>query len=209
LASVVALYDLLFRPDLDRLVRPGEPRYSVVVATNQEQGRVALRSARLIVDGAPLLRQWLAEENQDELVFRRNGHVMALKVFPCSSRGIRGYPVSTGVMDEAAHFVSTDDGDRAAQQVYAALRPAVAQFGNAGRMLVVSSPSGSTGWFADVWGKADRGELSGWEAQQVSTAEMNPSVPPDFLEQVSATNRTRSAASIWRCSSRAGRRSLT
>lgn len=51
-------------------------------------------------------------------------------------------------------------------------------------MLVISSPLGSTGWFAEQWGKADRGELEGWRAAQVSTAEMNPAVPASFLAEV-------------------------
>ncbi len=181
LASIVCLYDALFRPDLDGLVRPGEVRHSIAIATNAEQSRVLIRSAKLIVDGSPLLRPLLRSDTADELVFDCDGVVTALRAMPCSSRGIRGYPVSTGVMDEAAFYVTTEDGNAAAAQVYRALRPATAQFGHAGRMLVISSPMGSTGWFAEQWAKADRGGLAGWEAAQVSTAELNPLVPADFL----------------------------
>jgi phage terminase large subunit-like protein len=184
LASVVCLYDLLFRPDLDKLVRRGEVRHSVAIATNAEQSRVLIRSARLIVDGSPLLRGLLRSDTADELVFERDGVVTALRAMPCSSRGIRGYAVSTGVMDEAHHFVTSDDGNAAAAQVYRALRPATAQFGHAGRMLVISSPMGSVGWFAEQWAKADSGLLAGWGAAQASTAELNPSIPADFLEDL-------------------------
>jgi hypothetical protein len=184
LAAIVALYDLLFRPDLDALVQPGEPRYSVCVATNREQGRVLLRSAKLIVERSRPLRRWLESENEDELVFNRDGRRLVLKVFPCSSRGLRGFAISSAVMDEAAFYVTTEDGDRAAAQVYQALRPATAQFGHAGRFLAISSPCGEVGWFAEMWGKAYRGELAGWEAQQASTAEMNPRVPSDYLAQL-------------------------
>jgi hypothetical protein len=185
LASIVALHDVLLRPDLNALVRRGEVRYSVVVATNVEQARVLVRSAKLIVEGSSLLRGLLRSDTADELSFELpDGSLTALRAFPCSSRGIRGYPISTGVMDEAAAFVTTDDGNQAASMVYQALRPATAQFGNAGRMLIISSPQGSTGFFAEQWGKAHRGGLAGWEAQQLSTADMNPSVPRDFLEQI-------------------------
>ena len=184
LCAIVALYDLLFRPDLDAMVRQGEPRYAVCVCTNQEQGRVLLRQAKLIVDSSRLLRGWLAWETQDELGFKRDGHVMVLRVFPCSSRGLRGFAIGTAIMDEAAHYVNTEDGDRAAATVYTALRPAVAQFGHAGRFLVVSSPSGETGWFAETWHRVFRGELEGWSSAQMSTAEMNPKIPADFLAQV-------------------------
>jgi len=185
LASIVALADVLLRPDLDALVRPGEVRYAVAVATNHEQARVLIRSAKLIVEGSPLLRGLLKSETADELLFElADGSLTALRAFPCSSRGIRGYPISTGVMDEAAAFVTTGDGNQAASMVYRALRPATAQFGVAGRMLVISSPQGPTGFFAEQWHKAYRGELAGWEAQQLSTAEMNPEIPRNFLEQI-------------------------
>lgn len=68
--------------------------------------------------------------------------------------------------------------------MFRALQPATAQFGSAGRMLIVSSPMGSTGFFAERWGRADGGDLAGWWAAQVSTAEMNPAVPADFLAQL-------------------------
>jgi hypothetical protein len=181
LASIVALHNILFRPDLDALVRPGETRFAVIVATNAEQGRVALRSARLIVENSPILRRWLHSSTSDELQFERDGTTTALRVFPCSSRGLRGFPVSCGVMDEGAHFVTVEEGDRAAGTIYRALRPSLAQFGHAAQMLIVSSPSGSTGWFAEFWERADRGELTGWATAQVSSAEMNPSIPTDFL----------------------------
>lgn len=184
LSSIVALYDALFRPDLDGLVRPGEPRYSVIVATNAEQAKIAIRSALLITKASPVLRRWLKAETADELTFDRDGVITVVRAMPCSSRGIRGYAVSTAIMDEAAFFVSLDEGDRAAASVYRALRPATAQFGHAGRMLVLSSPLGSTGWFADHWTKCDRGELAGWTSAQISTAELNPAIPQDFLADI-------------------------
>lgn len=185
LASIVALYDCVFRPDLDALVRRGERRYSVVVATNVEQARILVRSAKLIVDASPLLRRMLVGETANELLFElADGSLTALKAFPCSSRGIRGYAISTGIMDEAAAFVSTEDGNAAADQVYKALGPATAQFGTTGRMLVISSPMGPSGFFAGLWAKVDDGKMEGWSAAQISTAEMNPSIPRDFLEQL-------------------------
>ena len=185
LCSVVCLYDALFRPDLDALVRPGELRLSVAVATNAEQAKVLLRSASLLVAGSGLLRGMLASETTDELLFDLgNGVRTGLRVFPCSSRGLRGYPISTACMDESAFFVTTDDGNAAAQQVFRALQPATAQFGELGRMLIVSSPMGSSGFFAERWQRASSGGLAGWEAAQISTADMNPSVSAEYLAQL-------------------------
>jgi hypothetical protein len=111
LCSIVCLYDCLFRQDLDDLVRPGEVRYSVAVATNVEQARVLIRSAKLIVDGSRVLSRLLVSATADELLFDLgDGTRTGLRAFPCSSRGLRGYPISTAVMDEAAFFVTTDRG---------------------------------------------------------------------------------------------------
>jgi hypothetical protein len=92
-------------------------------------------------------------------------------------------PWSARIPDQL-RYVSVEDGDRAAATAYTALRPAVAQFGTAGRFLVISSPSGETGWFSEHWHRAYRGELEGWSWAQASTAEMNPAISADFLAQV-------------------------
>jgi hypothetical protein len=136
------------------------------------------------VKGSPVLRRWLRSQTADELIFDRDGVITAVRAMPCSSRGIRGYPISTAAMDEAAVMVTTEEGNQAAAQVYRALRPSVAQFGHLGRVVVASSPYGSAGWFADHWAKVDRGELAGWTAAQISTEQLNPQVPADFLADI-------------------------
>ena len=146
-----------------------------------------IRSAKLVVDQSPTLSRLLVSSTADELLFDLgNGTRTGLRAFPCSSRGLRGYPISTAVMDESAFFVTTDEGNAAADQVFRSLQPATAQFGQAGRMLIVSSPMGSTGFFAERWQRADSGELAGWVGGcvQISTAEMNPAIPADFLAQI-------------------------
>ena len=77
-------------------------------------------------------------------------------------------------MDEAAFFLSTEMGDRTAAEVFRAIRPSIAQFGEVGQMIVSSSPMGPSGWFADYWHQVERGEMDGWRAWQVPTAEMSP-----------------------------------
>ncbi len=151
IASAVCIYDSLFRPDLDALVRPGEVRYAVVIATNLEQARKMIESARLIAESSPAIASMLASSTADELLFETSTGRAAIRAFPCSSRGVRGYPVSTFVCDEQAFFVSSDDGDQTAKRVVEAVRPAQAQFGELGRSLFISSPMGTDGTFAETW----------------------------------------------------------
>lgn len=181
-SAACALADLLYRPDLDALVQPGETRFAVCVATNLEQSRRLIEAARLIVDGSPGARQALVNQTSDELAFALpDGARVALRAFPCSSRGGRGYPVSTLILDETAFFVSSDDGDATAERVFGAMRPAQAQFGDLARCLLVSSPMGDDGFFARQWKRAHDGSLPGWAAYQLTSKEMNPTLSDEFL----------------------------
>ena len=120
LAAIVCLHNCLFRPDLDAKVRPGERRFAVAVATNREQARHVVRAARSIVERSPLLAELVEAATEDEIAFT-NG--TALRAFPCSSRGGRGWPISALVMDEAAHFLTETDGFQTAGRVFEALEP--------------------------------------------------------------------------------------
>jgi terminase large subunit-like protein len=140
LAALVCLHSCLFRPDLDAMVRTGERRYSVAIATNLQQARLLVQAARSIVERSPLLAELIESSTEDEIAFT-NG--TALRAFPCSSRGGRGWPISTLIMDEGAHFVSESDGYQTAARVWEALVPATAQFADSARVIVSSTPYGT------------------------------------------------------------------
>lgn len=187
LAALAALHSCLFRPDLDTKVRRGERRYSVGVATNQSQARLLVQAARSIVEGSPLLSALVWSDNEDSIGFELpSGARTELRAFPCNSRGGRGWPVSFLVMDEAAHFLSEADGWQAADRVFSALIPATAQFGNAARIVIASTPFGDSGLFASLYQQAASGELADAAAHHAATADVNPTVDADFLaaEQV-------------------------
>lgn len=182
MAAVVGLWDCLLRPELAAMVRPGEARYAVAVATNLAQARLIVSAARSIVDRSPALGGLVEAANDDELRFRLpDGSRSALRAFPCSSRGGRGWPISTLVMDEAAHFVSETDGFQTAERVWVAMVPSTAQFGEHARILLCSTPYGQTGLFADVYGRAATGELEDAVAQHATTREANPTISDAFL----------------------------
>jgi hypothetical protein len=181
-ASAVMIYDCVCRPDLDERVKRGEVRFAVAVATNLDQSRKLIETARLIVESSPVLSAMLKHSTADELLFEMpSGARSAIRSFPCSSRGARGYPISTLCMDEAHHFVTSEDGDQTADRVFNALRPATLQFGSLARVLLISSPLGTTGLFADYWKRARSGALPGWAAYQYTSKELNPSLSDEFL----------------------------
>lgn len=177
MAATVCLWDALLRPQLAAQLRPGEQRYAVAVATNLRQSRLVIRAALSIVERSPLLAGLVKNVNDDEIAFTTGASVAA---FPCTSRGGRGWPISTLILDEAAHFVDTD-GNSAAEPVWRALTPSVAQFGSDARVIVSSTPWGSDGLFATLYAQASSGELRDAVAHHAPTAEANPTIDPDFL----------------------------
>jgi Terminase large subunit, T4likevirus-type, N-terminal len=181
LAALVAVWDCLFRPELQERVRAGERRYAVAVATNLRQARLFVRAAASIVEASPLLRTQLEAQIEDELLFRTG---TALSAFPCTSRGGRGWPISTLALDEFAHHVPDEtEGPQSASRLLASLAPATSQFGDLARILVVSTPYGSDGPFAELFQRAMGGELEDAAAHRATTLEMNPTISEGFLAQ--------------------------
>lgn len=178
----LGLHSCLLRPDLDAMMRPGEPRYVVAVATNQRQARLIVNAARTILETSPLLSPFLVGDTADELQFELPGGARTVfAAFPCNSRGGRGWPISTLILDEAAHFLSETEGPAVADRVLAALVPATAQFGDAARVIVSSTPWGTSGMFAEMYARAVSGELVDAVAHKATTAEMNPTITAEFL----------------------------
>ncbi len=179
MCALVMLHNCLLRQDLAGMVRPGERRYAVAVATNIRQARVVVTAARSIVEASPRLAGMVETVTEDEIRFT-NG--TALCAFPCSSRGGRGWAISCLVMDEAAFFQSETDGPATADEVWRALSPSVAQFGDAGRIIVSSTPDkGLSGFFYDLHMRASAGGLPEARAHHATTAQMNPTIDEGFL----------------------------
>jgi hypothetical protein len=184
MGGLFATWQLLFRPDLDAMVQPGEPRVALVVATNLAQGRLLVRMVRAMVERSPLLRPMLESASEDELRFEpRPGVRCWLQAKPCSSRGLRGPPMSFGTMDEAAHHLAEGELGNAAtaERVFQALFPAVAQFGRHGRLLLSSTPYGTDGLFASLYRKGVAGELPDVAAVNRPSWEMNPTLDGGVL----------------------------
>jgi hypothetical protein len=178
MTALVALWDALLRPDLDVLVRPGERRYAVAVATNQRQARLFVAAARSIVERSTILAAEVRSATEDEIEFRSGATIAA---FPCTSRGARGWPISTLIMDEAAHFLSDTEGPQVAERVFSSLVPSTAQFGPLSRVIVSSTPYGSDGFFADLYGRVTAGEIEEAAAFNLPSREMNPTLDAEFL----------------------------
>jgi hypothetical protein len=176
-AAYVGLWCCLLRPELLDRLRPGERGYAVGIATNHRQARLLVRAALAVVERSPLLAPLIESATEDEILFA-NGTAFA--AFPCTSRGGRGWPIFALILDELAHFVD-NEGNVSADAVIRALMPATAQFGDRARVIVSSTPWGSDGAFAELYAKAESGELPDARAHHATTAEANPEIGEDVL----------------------------
>ena len=73
-------------------------------------------------------------------------------------------------------------GRQVADRVFVALVPSTAQFGGAARVILASTPYGTSGLFAETWTRAANGELEDAVAPGATTAEVNPTIDAGFFE---------------------------
>ncbi|MGI8731072.1 MAG: terminase large subunit domain-containing protein [Solirubrobacteraceae bacterium] len=181
-AAVVLAHAACFRPDLDACMRRGgEVRWCASIAANKQQAQICLRVARDLIEGSPILAQYVLSSGDEQIVLRfPDGRQTGIAAYPCTSRGVRGRPISTLVLDEFAHFLDTE-GNASDASIYQAAKPSLAQFGQLGRLILCSTPAGSGGKFADEFGRAVSGEEPTSLAWQLATDEVNVRIDADWL----------------------------
>jgi len=177
-AGALLTHNLLLRPDLDEMAG-GSTRHGLCIANSREQAQIVLGYCRNLVERSPLLRSRLQVSREDRLIFEGGRVLLAM---PCQDRLMRGLVASVVVLDEFAHFLTESDGPRVADRVWNAVRPSLATFGEHGRLVAISTPFGDN-LFARLHAKARNGELPGAASFTATTAEMNPRVSAEFLEQ--------------------------
>lgn len=183
LAALVCLHNALFRPDLDAMVRRGEVRFAVTVATNLAQARLVLNAARSIVDHSPVIADLVDSSTEDAIYFTLpSGARTAIRAFPCNARSQRGFPISCLVLDEFAHFLSDSEGPAVADKVYGALRPSLAQFGDQARTIIASTPFGLDNAFSKFYHDAQDAKLDGARAFHAPSWVVNPTLTQAYLD---------------------------
>jgi hypothetical protein len=179
LADILVLVDALLRPDLRRFLRPGEPRISAIIAPRLDQAQAHISNIAGLVDRSPRLRQLLVSQTTDELTFSTGS---VIKAYPCSARSVRGGAWSSCILDELGHYLTSEDGNAAGDRVLEAAQPSLAQFGEQGWLIAISTPLWKSGAFWKLWERASSGRFSYIQGLHASTAEVNPRVSARWLE---------------------------
>lgn len=175
IAAVVATYEATVNAAAHlAAVLPGEQVAIVVVSRSQKLARVVHRyiSAFLGAMGANVSR-----ETTDEIELRSGIVILTL---PCHAASVRGQAVAVVILDEAAWWTGIDGSPLDPGEVWSAIVPATAQFPE-GRVLVLSTPRWSSGWFPELCAQAASGRFADMRTWHAATAEMNPAIPASFL----------------------------
>lgn len=177
-ASWIATYEATANADTHRAhVPPGELVGIAVVANSKKQARIILGWCRSYLRSEGLAH--LIVRDADDEIELSNG--MVIVAMPCTARSTRGYALAVVIFDEAAWYVDIDGSPMSGDELWQALVPSTAQFPD-GKVLVLSTPRWSSGWFADKCRQAASGEFAGTRHWWAFTRVMNPKITDAFLE---------------------------
>lgn len=139
--------------------------------------RVLLRYARAPFETLTRFKAEVSRSTADTLELK-NG--VSLSAYPCRPAAIRGLRACIVVIDELAHFVTTD-GRPVDVEMLRAARGRLAT--TSGKLIILSSPYSQTGALYDLHRK-HWGQDSGTLIWQASAAVMNPTLPADYLARM-------------------------
>ena len=178
MASWIATYESTANADRHlSQVAPSELVAVAIIANSQRQARIVHRWCRDYLRRENLAHL-IARDTDDELELT-NG--MVIVTLPCTARSTRGYAIAVVIFDEAAWFVDTDGSPLSGDELWQALVPSTAQFPD-GKVLVLSTPRWSFGWFAQLCRQAASGQHPDMRHWWATTRTMNPAISEQFLE---------------------------
>jgi pimeloyl-ACP methyl ester carboxylesterase len=168
IACPIVVYEAVFGA---WAVTKGERPVIPLIAQNADSGRVAFEYCEAYLE-TPALRAMLAGPPRRSEIELTNG--VLIRIFPCSSKAVRGRSNPVAVMDEVAFF-RIEGGAQADRRVERALRRGMLSFPS-GRLIKISTPDLREGliWddLARYWGQIEA-PLLVWKA---STDLMNPAL---------------------------------
>jgi hypothetical protein len=183
-SSIALLYAaIILAPQYRQYLSGDEPLYMTLVSTQRDLAKKALRRIKSFLEGNKQLKALITRETADTLEF--TGNVVIQSISTTASNAV-GDAVGFAILDECSRMQqnSEDRSKISGEEVYKALSPALAQFGDLGRTLLISSPWVSRGFFYDAVMQANSPEKpEGVKLYWYSTQEMNPNITNRFLEQ--------------------------
>ena len=178
MAVATAIWGATMRADLDRVMRRGQVRYILLAAPTESQARELIQVAAGMIDASPVLRG-LASVKADRIDFAlSSGAKTAIRALPANPRSVRGMTASLVVADETAHFNSDAAGVVNDARMLEALEGSMSVFDAEGlsKLILISTPSGESGRFFELFRQAEDGTIADAVAVQAPAWELNPAL---------------------------------
>jgi hypothetical protein len=181
LAGIVALFELL-RPETRAALSPGEAAVVPIISRTKDTARTVFEpieyQARTNPLLKPLVRNVLAGSSYREVEFRFDDrNPLFLRVMPARHWAVLGRAVPCVVLDEFAFF--PQEGASTDRDIVEALEPSLAQFGDHGKVMEISSPWIKAGLAYERW--RERADLRHGFVFTATSREFNPMLSPRFL----------------------------
>jgi hypothetical protein len=193
MASVIAVYLALFY-DFQKYLSPGERAVIQVIAADRAQAKLILDYVRGIFETNPVFGQYVDQDYREAIHLNNS---VSIEVMSCSFRSIRGRSVAAAIFDECAFWFT--EGYKPDSEILAAVRPGLATFQDASKLIAISSPYSRSGilytHWERYWSKPDKNVLV-WRAP---TRVMNEMISQELIDAEMQKDRS-SAESEWMAS---------
>jgi len=197
IASWVAAYETykllkVNHPQKYYKLLPDAEIHLTCIATSEDQANLLFRQILGYYAQSTYFHRYMNKPTNDKVYIRSRRELdkygedgrasIVVKSAACSARGVRGAGNLLAIMDEQAHFVDErTQSNKSDKAVYDALTPSIAQFGDDGKIINISSPLNKSGMLWDLYNQA----LGGAEQIlmiQAPTWEINTTLSPSFLK---------------------------
>ena len=170
IATWIAAYETykllkVYHPQKHYKLLPDSEIHLTMLATSEDQANLLFHQVLGYFAQSTFFHRYMNRPTSDRVSIRSRRDLekygeegkasIVVKSSPCSARGVRGASNILAIMDEQAHFVD-DKGasNKSDKAVYDALTPSIAQFGNDGKIVNISSPLNKTGILWDLYTQA-------------------------------------------------------
>lgn len=175
-----------WQPFLD----PGENAHVLLVAKDTTQAGIAFGYLQSLLCHHPVLHDLVIGETADSLTLSNR---VIVRVAAASFRGLRGFAVAALLADELAYWFDGETSANPSEEILAAVRPGMLQFGGRGMLLVGSSPYRRTGPLWDAY-RRHYGKQSATLFWKAPTLTMNRAAPAEEIARAYEDDPAKAAA---------------
>ncbi|HLY44336.1 MAG TPA: hypothetical protein VKQ73_02050 [Stellaceae bacterium] len=169
---------------------PGENAHILIIAKDTTQATICHGYLASLLLHHPVLHDLVIGETADSLTLANR---VIVRVAAASFRGLRGFAVAALLADELAYWFDGESSANPAEEILAAVRPGMLQFGGRGMLLAGSSPYRRTGPLWDAF-RRHYGKPSPVLFWKAPTLMMNRLAPADEIARAYEEDPQKAAA---------------